>query len=160
MKRILALPLFWKILAPAGLSILCLLAYLGFSTFVFNSNNDRLQAVRDVHFPVLDTMTRNVAALDDVINGLNGAAAAGDRDMLEATRATAAKVAESYVRLQKIDHEQTGTMAELGREFDDYYTTAYSVAEDFVTQNPDADPDKVGAMAQALDTYRNPTECL
>ncbi|MCG8276841.1 methyl-accepting chemotaxis protein [Stenotrophomonas sp. NLF4-10] len=155
MKRILALPLFWKILAPAGLSILCLLAYLGFSTFVFNSNNDRLQAVRDVHFPVLDTMTRNVAALDDVINGLNGAAAAGDRDMLEATRATAAKVAESYVRLQKIDHEQTGTMAELGREFDDYYTTAYSVAEDFVTQNPDADPDKVGAMAQALDTYRN-----
>ena len=46
MKRILALPLFWKILAPAGLSILCLLVYLGFSTFVFNSNNGRLQAVR------------------------------------------------------------------------------------------------------------------
>ena len=71
MKRLLALPLFWKLLAPAGLSILCLLAYLAFSTSVFKQNNQRLQAVRDVHFPVLDAMTRNVAALDDVINGLN-----------------------------------------------------------------------------------------
>ncbi|WP_411834778.1 methyl-accepting chemotaxis protein [Pseudoxanthomonas mexicana] len=155
MNRILALPLFWKVLAPAGLSILCLLAYLGFSTFVFNGNNDRLQAVRDVHFPVLDAMTRNVAALDDVINGLNGAAAAGDTDMLEATREEAGKISASYEKLQKIDREQAATMAALGKEFDAYYQIAYSVAGDFVTQNPDADPDKVSAMAEALETYRN-----
>ncbi len=154
MKRILALPLFWKILAPAGLAVLCLLGYLGYSTYVFNANNHHLQAVRDVHFPVLDALTRNVSALDDIINGLNGAAAAGDADMLEGTSEKAAKVAESYVQLQKTDREQAATMAQLGKEFDTYYQTAHAVAQDFVTQNPDADPDKITAMAEALEAYR------
>ena len=154
MKRLLALPLFWKLLAPAGLSILCLLAYLAFSTSVFEQNNQRLQAVRDVHFPVLDAMTRNVAALDDVINGLNGAAAAGDADMLQATRAEAERITATYARLQKLDPEQAAALGDLRKEFDAYYTIAYSVAEDFVKQNPDVDPDKVTRMAEALETYR------
>ncbi|WBX92928.1 methyl-accepting chemotaxis protein [Pseudoxanthomonas mexicana] len=154
MKRLLALPLFWKLLAPAGLSILCLLAYLAFSTSVFKQNNQRLQAVRDVHFPVLDAMTRNVAALDDVINGLNGAAAAGDADMLQATRAEAERITATYARLQKLDPEQAAALGDLRKEFDAYYTIAYSVAEDFVNQNPDVDPDKVTRMAEALETYR------
>jgi len=154
MKRLLALPLFWKLLAPAGLSILCLLAYLAFSTSVFKQNNQRLQAVRDVHFPVLDAMTRNVAALDDVINGLNGAAAAGDADMLQATRAEAERITATYARLQKLDPEQAAALGDLRKEFDAYYTIAYSVAEDFVKQNPDVDPDKVARMAEALETYR------
>lgn len=154
MKRLLALPLFWKLLAPAGLSILCLLAYLAFSTSVFKQNNQRLQAVRDVHFPVLDAMTRNVAALDDVINGLNGAAAAGDADMLQATRAEAERITATYARLQKLDPEQAAALGDLRKEFDAYYTIAYSVAEDFVKQNPDVDPDKVTRMAEALETYR------
>ena len=154
MKRLLALPLFWKLLAPAGLSILCLLAYLAFSTSVFKQNNQRLQAVRDVHFPVLDAMTRNVAALDDVINGLNGAAAAGDADILQATRAEAERITATYARLQKLDPEQAAALGDLRKEFDAYYTIAYSVAEDFVKQNPDVDPDKVTRMAEALETYR------
>ena len=154
MKRILALPLFWKLLAPAALAILFLLMYLGFSVSVFSGNNDRLQSVRDVHFPVLDTLTRNIARLDDVINGLNGAAAAGDQDMLQATRDAASVIAASYKQLQKTDREQAATMATLGKEFDEYYETAYAVAEDFVTQNPDADPDKIERMAATLETYR------
>ncbi len=154
MNRFLALPLFWKVLAPAGLSIACLLAYLGFSTFVFERNNARLEAVRDVHFPALDAMTRNMSALDDIINGLNGAAAAGDPDMLEATRERATAIQASYVELQTVDRDQAATMARLGEEFDTYYALAYGVADDFVTQNPDADPERIGEMAAALDIYR------
>ncbi|NYZ61830.1 methyl-accepting chemotaxis protein [Luteimonas deserti] len=154
MKRFLALPLFWKVLAPAGLSIVCLLVYLGFSTLVFERNNARLEAVRDVHFPALDAMTRNMSALDDIINGLNGAAAAGDPDMLEATRAGAEAIRASYVELQSIDRDQAATMVRLGEEFETYYALAHGVAEDFVTQNPDADPERIGEMAAALDIYR------
>lgn len=100
MKRILSLPLFWKILMPAAVAIVCLSGYVAFSTLVFHRNNDRLEAVRDVHFPMLDAMTRNVAALDKLINGLNGAAAAGDADMLAATKPVADEIHGSYVKLQ------------------------------------------------------------
>ncbi|HEY0335631.1 MAG TPA: HAMP domain-containing protein, partial [Stenotrophomonas sp.] len=153
MKRLLSLPLFWKILAPAALSIFCLLGYVTFSTTVFHRNNGRLEAVRDVHFPVLDAMTRNVAALDKLINGLNGAAAAGDADMLEATAPVAAQIHASYVKLGKIDPEHAGEMARLGKEFDAYYQAAHGVAQAFVSQ-AEPDPTQMEAMAKGLETYR------
>ena len=154
MKHILGLPLFWKVLAPALLSILCLLAYLGFSVAVFSGNNERLQVVRDVHFPVLATMTGNVAALDDIISGLNGAAAAGDLDMLEETRPLAGQVAASYDELQRIDPGFADTMAELGEQFDGYYAVAYQIAEGFVRQDADIDPALFEDMATRLEAYR------
>jgi len=159
MKRILSLPLFWKILAPAALSILCLLAYVGFSTTVFHRNNGRLESVRDVHFPVLDAMTRNVASLDKLISGLNGAAAAGDVDMLQATAPVAAQIRDSYAQLQKIDPEHATEMARLGHEFDTYYGHAHAVAEAFVTQ---AEPDAahMEAMAPALEKYRGDLQAM
>jgi len=159
MKRILSLPLFWKILAPAALSILCLLAYVGFSTTVFHRNNGRLEAIRDVHFPVLDAMTRNVAALDKLISGLNGAAAAGDADMLQATDPVAAQIRQSYAQLQKIDPEHAAEMARLGQEFDTYYAHAHAVAEAFIAQ---AEPDAahLEAMAPALEKYRGDLQSM
>ena len=154
MKRILSLPLFWKVLAPAALSILCLLGYVGFSTWVFHGNNVRLEAVRDVHFPVLDALTRNVAALDKIINGLNGAAAAGDADMLAATEPVAAEIRASYRKLEKIDPEHAKDMVRIGQKFDHYYTLARGVAQSFVTKT-DPDAAQMEAMTPALDRYRD-----
>ncbi|KQQ84162.1 chemotaxis protein [Xanthomonas sp. Leaf131] len=154
MRRILSLPLFWKILMPAAVAIICLSSYVAFSTLVFHRNNDRLEAVRDVHFPMLDAMTRNVAALDKLINGLNGAAAAGDADMLAATKPVADDIHASYVKLQKSDPANAQELARLGKEFDQYYSLAHGVATAFVEQR-EPDAAQMSAMAPALDTYRS-----
>ncbi|WP_349656113.1 methyl-accepting chemotaxis protein [Xanthomonas sp. 10-10] len=153
MRRILSLPLFWKILMPAAVAIICLSGYVAFSTLVFHRNNDRLEAVRDVHFPMLDAMTRNVAALDKLINGLNGAAAAGDADMLAATKPVADDIHNSYVKLQKADPANAKELAQLGKQFDDYYRLAHGVAAAFVEQR-EPDAQQMSAMAPALETYR------
>ncbi|OOW69161.1 chemotaxis protein [Xanthomonas axonopodis pv. melhusii] len=153
MKRILSLPLFWKILMPAAVAIVCLSGYVAFSTLVFHRNNDRLEAVRDVHFPMLDAMTRNVAALDKLINGLNGAAAAGDADMLAATKPVADEIHGSYVKLQKSDPVNAQELARLGKQFDRYYSLAQGVAAAFVEQR-EPDAAQMSAMAPALETYR------
>ncbi|WAH63872.1 methyl-accepting chemotaxis protein [Xanthomonas hortorum] len=153
MRRILSLPLFWKILMPAAVAIICLSSYVAFSTLVFHRNNDRLEAVRDVHFPMLDAMTRNVAALDKLINGLNGAAAAGDADMLAATKPVADEIHSSYVKLQKADPANAKELARLGKEFDQYYSLAHGVAAAFVEQR-EPDAQQMSAMAPALETYR------
>ncbi|MFB9112022.1 methyl-accepting chemotaxis protein [Xanthomonas arboricola pv. corylina] len=153
MRRILSLPLFWKILMPAAVAILCLSSYVAFSTLVFHRNNDRLEAVRDVHFPMLDAMTRNVAALDKLINGLNGAAAAGDADMLAATKPVADEIHASYVKLQTSDPANATELARLGNQFDQYYRLAHGVAAAFVEQR-EPDAAQMSAMAPALETYR------
>ncbi|MEF2242218.1 methyl-accepting chemotaxis protein [Xanthomonas arboricola] len=153
MRRILSLPLFWKILMPAAVAILCLSSYVAFSTLVFHRNSDRLEAVRDVHFPMLDAMTRNVAALDKLINGLNGAAAVGDADMLAATKPGADEIHASYVKLQKSDPANATELAGLGKQFDQYYSLAHGVAAAFVEQR-EPDAAQMSAMAPALETYR------
>ena len=154
MKRLLALPLYVKLLAPTALAICCLLLYLAFSIIVLDKNNTRLEVVRDVHFPVLDTMTRNVARLDELVNGLNGAAASGDMDMLQATQQAAEVISNSYQQLQQVDSEQAENTALLRAEFNEYYAIAYAVAEEFVNQNPDTNPDDIEKMTHALNTYR------
>ncbi|XTQ94320.1 methyl-accepting chemotaxis protein [Xanthomonas sacchari] len=153
MRRLLSLPLFWKILLPAAVSILCLLGYIGFSTVVFQRNNGHLEAIRDVHFPVLDTMTRNVAALDKIINGLNGAAAAGDMDMLKATAPIASQIHASYQKLQQTDPGNARELARLGKEFDEYYAHAAAVAAAFAQQR-EPDAAQMEAMAPSLERYR------
>ncbi|SOO02363.1 hypothetical protein XFF1815_900282 [Xanthomonas citri pv. fuscans] len=134
---------------PAAVAIVCLSGYVAFSTLVFHRNNDRLEAVRDVHFPMLDAMTRNVAALDKLINGLNGAAAAGDADMLAATKPVADEIHGSYVKLQKSDPANAQELARLGKQFDQYYSLAQGVAAAFVEQR-EPDATQMSAMAPAL----------
>ena len=154
MKRLLALPLSVKLLAPAGVALLCLVLYLAASVTVLSSNNDRLQAVRDVHFPVLDSLTRNVARLDDIINGLNGAVAAGDADMLEATGQIADAVRGTYTELQATDPGQAGNLATLGKEFDAYYASAHAVAMGFIDPDAGMDPEAIEQMTARLEAYR------
>lgn len=154
MKRLLALPLSVKLLAPAGFALLCLALYLVTSVFVLERNAERLQSVRDVHFPVLDTLTRNKAQLDDLINGLNSAVAASDMDLLDSTAETAGTIADSYQQLQKTDRTQARQMATLGKEFTDYYATAHAVAQGFIDPSNVTADDAIEQMTSRLDTYR------
>ena len=158
MKRLLALPLSVKLLAPAGFSLLCLALYLVTSVFVLERNSERLQSVRDVHFPMLDTLTRNKAQLDDLINGLNSAVAASDTDLLAGTEQTAQAIADSYQQLQLTDRAQAREMATLGKEFADYYAAAHAVAEGFIDPSNMMADDAIEQMTSRLDTYRQHLE--
>ena len=158
MKRLLALPLSVKLLAPAGFALLCLALYLATSVFVLDRNTERLQSVRDVHFPLLDTLTRNKAQLDDLINGLNSAVAASDTDLLAGTAQTARTIADSYRQLQLTDPAQAREMATLGKEFADYYAAAHAVAEGFIDPSTLMDDDAIEQMTSRLDTYRQHLE--
>ncbi|HEX6831947.1 MAG TPA: methyl-accepting chemotaxis protein [Rudaea sp.] len=153
MISISRLPLFWKVLAPAGLSIACLAGFVGYSTWVTTRNNAQLVGARDVQFPVLDAMTENVASLDRVISGLNSAAASGDADMLSDVDAVAKKIRANYARSQTNDHSDEAEIRKLDAEFDKYYTLARGAALALLGKSS-VDPAQMEKMAAALDGYR------
>jgi methyl-accepting chemotaxis protein len=148
------LPLFWKILAPAVLSIVCLAGYVGYASWVEIRNDARLVSTRDVQFPVLDAMTENVALLDRVIGGLNSAAAAGDADLLGEVDNVAKKIRANFARSQAADHVDEDEIKKLDAQFTTYYSIAHGAAQALVSKTAAPDPAQMQSMAAALDAYR------
>ena len=146
-------PLFWKVLAPAILSLLCLLAYLLTSSVVTQRNNAGVTSIRDEQFPRLEAMTENVAALDKLINTLNAAAASADADTLAGAGEVAQQIRARYQKLAKIT-PRDAALARLSSDFETYYKSAHGVAKVFV-DGGEVNPDDVQAMSTALAAYRD-----
>ncbi|MDI9237439.1 methyl-accepting chemotaxis protein [Lysobacter sp. LF1] len=153
MQFLSRVPLFWKVLAPAILSLLCLLAYLLTSTVVTQRNNAGLTSIRDEQFPRLEAMTENVAALDKLINTLNTAAASADADTLASAGEVAQQIRARYQKLAKASPGDAALKA-LSSDFEHYYASAAGVAKVFV-DGGEVNPDDVQAMSTALATYRD-----
>jgi methyl-accepting chemotaxis protein len=148
------LPVLWKVLSAPAIAMICMAAYLAFTAVVFKQNNVRLADVRDVQYPVLDAMTENAAALDKIIDILNGAAAGGEPEQVGAADALARKVRDSYQRLRAIDQARAADMRRMAGEFDAYYGAAREVADTMARQAGMPSKEKMQAMAARLATYR------
>ena len=153
MQLLSRVPLFWKVLAPAILSLLCLLAYLLTSSVVTQRNNAEVISIRDEQFPRLEAMTENVAALDKLINTLNTAAASADADTLAGAGEVAQQIRARYQKLAKLT-PRDAALSRLSSDFETYYTSAHGVAKVFV-DGGEVNPDDVQAMSTALATYRD-----
>nr|WP_181373108.1 HAMP domain-containing protein [Massilia glaciei] len=147
-------PLLWKVLFARGIAMLCMALYFGATALVFKQNNERLADVRDVQFPVLETSTENVGALDKIIDILNSAAAAGEAEQLQGADAIAARVRANYARLGKIDAGERAALLRLAAGFDTYYGHARAVAEMMAKNSGSPDAARLAAMGASLNSYR------
>ena len=148
------IPLLWKVLSAPGLAMACMAIYLFSTVMVFQQNNARLLAVRDIQVPVLDATAENVGALDKIIDNLNSAAAAGETEQIVIADAIAAKVRANYARIEKIDHEHAARLTRLARQFDTYYLSARRVADMMAQKSTMPEPAALQTMAESLNIYR------
>jgi len=107
-----------------------------------------------VQYPVLDAMTENTGALDKIIDVLNSASTQGEPEQIAAADALAAKVAENYRRLRKLDGAHGADLDRLAGEFDRYYKTAREISAAIAQQSGLPAKDRLQAMATELATYR------
>ena len=154
MKMLSRLSVLWKVLLAPAIAMLCMAVYLTFTAVVFQKNNLRLADVRDVQYPVLDAMTENTGALDKIIDVLNSASTQGEPEQIAAADALAAKVADNYRRLRKLDGAHGADLDRLAAEFDRYYKTARAISAAIAQQSGLPAKDRLQAMATALATYR------
>jgi methyl-accepting chemotaxis protein len=154
MKMLSRLSVLWKVLLAPAIAMLCMAVYLTFTAVVFEKNNLRLADVRDVQYPVLDAMTENTGALDKIIDVLNSASTQGEPEQIAAADALAAKVAENYRRLRKLDGAHGADLDRLAGEFDRYYKTAREISAAIAQQSGLPAKERLQAMAAELATYR------
>ena len=154
MKMLSRLSVLWKVLLAPAIAMLCMAVYLTFTAVVFEKNNLRLADVRDVQYPVLDAMTENTGALDKIIDVLNSASSQGEPEQIAAADALAAKVADNYRRLRKLDGAHGADLDRLAGEFDRYYKTARAISAAIAQQSGLPAKDRLQAMATELATYR------
>jgi len=154
MKMLSRLSVLWKVLLAPAIAMLCMAVYLTFTAVVFEKNNLRLADVRDVQYPVLDAMTENTGALDKIIDVLNSASTQGEPEQIAAADALAAKVADNYRRLRKLDGTHGADLDRLAGEFDRYYKTAREISAAIAQQSGLPAKDRLQAMGAELATYR------
>jgi methyl-accepting chemotaxis protein len=154
MKMLSRLSVLWKVLLAPAIAMLCMAVYLTFTAVVFEKNNLRLADVRDVQYPVLDAMTENTGALDKIIDVLNSASSQGEPEQIAAADALAAKVADNYRRLRKLDGTHGADLDRLAGEFDRYYKTAREISAAIAQQSGLPAKDRLQAMGTELATYR------
>ncbi len=114
----------YKILAIVFIAVAGLAANLIFNYAATSSNAKRLHNVQAVYFPTLERIDASLVRLDKIKETLNGAASAGEVEMIEDADALAAAMRQGFAEVAELDNEVGGGIVLLQKQFDDYYGAA------------------------------------
>jgi signal transduction histidine kinase/DNA-binding response OmpR family regulator len=122
-------PLKLKLLLVPAVAALSFAAYLIYSSLVLSGGNSLLKEIRDTEFPILYAASENLKSFEGVVESLNTAAATGDVDFLEASKAKASEILSRYETLAIIDSAHKDEIEKLKSGFNAFYALAFDVAQ-------------------------------
>lgn len=122
-------PLKLKLLLVPAVATLSFAAYLIYSSLVLSGGNFLLKEIRDNEFPILYAAGENLKSFEGVVESLNTAAATGEVDYLEASKAKASEILGRYETMEQIDATHTNEIEKLKSDFNSFYTLAFNVAQ-------------------------------
>ena len=122
-------PLKLKLLLVPSIAVLSFVAYLIYSSLVLSGGNELLKEIRDAEFPILSAAGENLKGFEGVVESLNAAAATGEVDYLEASKAKSSEILSRYESMEQIDLTHTNEIEKLKSDFNAFYTLAFSVAQ-------------------------------
>ncbi len=142
--------------------MIALVALVGFSIitayqYAINMDNDlRLDAVKNIYFPVLGHLDTNKVRLDKITGGLNAAVADGEMDMVEEVDQIAAGMRASFESVADIDKKSTEHINKIVLHFNDYYKVARDLTEGMINESVSADQvqTSIKLMTGLLNTFR------
>jgi len=154
----------YKILAIVLIAVTGLAANLIFNYAATNSNAKRLHNVQAVYFPTLERIDVNLVRLDRIKETLNGAASAGEVEMIEEADALAAAIRQGFAEITALDSEVSGGIARLQEQFDAYYSAAKPLTQGMIEGTLEAAQIQpsvakmtttLGEFSQSLNTFRD-----
>jgi signal transduction histidine kinase/DNA-binding response OmpR family regulator len=122
-------PLKLKLLLVPAVATLSFAAYLIYSSLVLSGGNSLLKEIRDAQFPILYSAGENIKSFEGVVESLNTAAATGDADFLDASKAKASEILSRYETLERIDASHKNEIEKLKSGFNAFYALAFDVAQ-------------------------------
>jgi len=147
----------YKILVIAIIALIGFVVNLAFNYSVTNDNAKRLKNVQDIYFPILESTDSSLVNLDKIKETLNGAVAAGELDMLQASNSLAVKMRGSFGKIKKLDTAVNADIQQLEELFETYYNAAEKLTRGMIEGSLPADQIKsvVDTMAKALKEFQS-----
>ncbi len=124
----LKFPIKIKILMIAGVALLGFLIITAVQYSINQDNNSRLNAVKNVYYPVLEYLDNNQVALDKIINTLNAAVSDGEMEMVEDADQMAKVMRKDFMAAAELDKLSKESLDKLLQQFNDYYAIARSLS--------------------------------
>jgi len=128
------LPIKIKILMIALVALLGFMVITAVQYSINLDNNSRLNAVKNIYYPVLEYLDNNQVALDKIINALNAAVSDGEMDMLEDADKLADKMRKDFSAAAELDNQSRDSLNNLLQQFNDYYTVARSLTAGMIDE--------------------------
>jgi len=128
MQKMLKLSVKIKIL------MIALVALLGFSVITayqynINQGNDlRLNAVKDIYFPVLQHLDANKVRLDKITGGLNAAVTDGEMEMVEEVDELVNEMQASFALIVELNAQSAAEVESLQAHFNSYFSVARNLS--------------------------------
>lgn len=147
----------YKLLLLTGISGLGFLVYLILNIQVSNNNVMRLELVHDVHFPVMELIGQNKAALANIKQSLNAAENTKQQAQLDAIDKIARKVRVRFNNAAQINPGASEIIDKLAKNFDDYYSSAKELSHKMIAGAHSADDlqNLMTQMRDSLQQYEN-----
>lgn len=124
MKFIRNLSIRLKILSIALVAIVGFVSYFVINYQVTQQNSERLDAVRNIYYPVLERADANIVRLNKIKDIWLSAVTTGDEDVVEDADKIALNVAATYKQIKTIDSVVKANVDQLNQQFQSYYEDA------------------------------------
>jgi len=139
-----------------------LVGVLGFSgnllyNFSVNSETShKLEAVRDVYYPILERANTTIGILERTVETLNSAASSGEMDMLKGADENADKINTLFKEMMDLEPARKKNVQEVADSFNSYYQLARSISEGLISGKADMAQlnSKVQSMSKKLGTLK------
>ncbi len=123
-----------KILLIGIVGVATFTTNLVYNAFVVNANVSRLQEVRDVLFPGLERVDRNLVRIDKMKEALNSAVIFGEEDFIEKTDPIAESIKEEFANIAQLSPIFKPSIDNLQKQFDNYYQFSHQLTTGLIEE--------------------------
>lgn len=124
------------------------IVYLVLATVTALNNVKTLESTRDIQFPVLQAAESGLVALERVRDSLAGAVTTGDEEALKISDGFAQQLKKQLNQVSQLDATLRQEISPILSSFEDYYTVAFKVSEEMVSNT--ADMATIGERSQKM----------
>ncbi|OBP16116.1 chemotaxis protein [Rheinheimera sp. SA_1] len=135
------------------------IVYLVLATVTALNNVKTLESTRDIQFPVLQAAESGLVALERVKESLASAVTTGDEEALKISDGFSQQLKKQLNQVSQLDAALREEISPILSSFDDYYSVAFKVSEEMVSNT--ADMATIGERSQKMNAdYDNTVKKL
>lgn len=127
----------FKILVIPSVAIAGFLLYLGINYSVSKENEERLQSISNVYFPVLEKSTSNIVLLTRIDELLNVAISNGETEMVDDASDTLQSILQAFDEMARLEPVRRDEISDIQQALNQYFDNANALTLSMIDESVD-----------------------